>query len=252
MNGTMPVLDILLGGLPTGWSVTDVYVGANWVLALVRHGDGSERAGVAAAPVIFPENAHYPIGHYTPNANAVEMMQLLRSDDPTAAAVGLATLNALQQPDETALTRHDAADWLSAQSSGKTVAIFGRFPFITDEIRPFAKAVYVFEQNPEQGEYSAKDVPHLIPQADLIAITSSTVINHSIDAILQHTNDQQTVVLLGPSTPLTSRLFDCGITALFGVRVADIEQAKASVLAGEIFRKMHGLERVSLLKPDTC
>jgi len=117
-----------------------------------------------------------------------------------------------------------------------------------DEISPFAKAVFVFEQHPEAGEYSADDVPQLLPQADLIAITSSTVINHSIDSILQHTSKQQTVVLLGPSTPLTSRLFDCGIAALFGVRVADVEQAKASVLAGEIFRKMHGLERVSLLR----
>lgn len=244
----MAILDILLSDLPTDWRVMDVYVGANWVLSLVRHSDGSERAGVAAAPITFPENAPYPIGQYQPNTNAAEIAQLLRSDDPTAAAVGLATLNALQQPNPEALSHNDAADWLSAHSSGKTVAIFGRFPFIMDEIRPFAKAVFVFEQNPEPGEYSADDMPQLLPRADLIAITSSTVINHSIDSILQHTSDRQTIVLLGPSTPLTSRLFQCGISALFGVRVADVEQAKASVLAGEIFRKMHGLERVSLLR----
>jgi uncharacterized protein len=246
----MPLLDVLLTDLPTDRRVTDIYVGANWVLALVQYGAGIERAGVAAAPVIFPENAHYPIGHYTLNANAAEVVQLLRSDDSTAAAVGLATLNALQQPAESTLTSYDAADWLSAQSSGKIVAIFGRFPFIMDEIRPFAKAVYVFEQHPEAGEYSADAIPQLIPQADLIAITSSTVINHSIDSILQHTSNQQTVILLGPSTPLTSRLFDCGIAALFGVRVSNIEEAKASVLAGEIFRKMHGLERVSLISAE--
>jgi uncharacterized protein len=246
-NSNISLLDTLLTDLPVAWLVSDIFVGANWVLALVWHNDGSERAGVAAAPVIFTENALYPIGHYTPNTDAAEVVQLLRSDDPTAAAVGLATFNAVQQPDEAALTRHDAADWLSAQSSGKTVAIFGRFPFIMDEIRPFAKAVYVFEQHPEAGEYSADAMPRLLPQADIIAITSSTVINHTIDSILQHTSNKQTVVLLGPSTPLTPRLFDCGITALFGVRVADVEQAKASVLAGAIFRKMHGLERVSLL-----
>src|SRR5687768_8416259 len=112
----MPLLDVLLTDLPVAWLVSDIFVGANWVLALVRHVDGSKRAGVAAAPVIFPENAQYPIGHYMPNTEAAELTQLLRSDDPTAAAVGLATLNALQQPDETRLTRHDAADWLSAQS----------------------------------------------------------------------------------------------------------------------------------------
>jgi uncharacterized protein (DUF4213/DUF364 family) len=246
----MSILDVLLTDLPMDWRVTDVYVGANWLLSLAEDNNGAERAGVAAAPVSFPENALYPIGHYTPNTDAAEVVQLLRSDDPTAAAVGLATLNALQQPDEAALTHHDAADWLSAQSHDKTVAIFGRFPFIMDEIRPFAKAVYVFEQHPEAGEYSADAIPELIPQADLIAITSSTVINHTIDSILQHTSNQQTIILLGPSTPLTSRLFDCGITALFGVRVADVEQAKASVLAGEIFRKMHGLERVSLISAE--
>src|SRR5262245_20772333 len=116
----MPILDILLSDLPTDWCVTDVYVGANWVLSLAQHTDGSKRAGVAAAPLVFPDDALCPLGQHQPNTDAVELAQLLCSDDPTAAAVGLATLNALQQPDEATLSHHDAADWLSAHSSGKT------------------------------------------------------------------------------------------------------------------------------------
>lgn len=240
------VLDTLLSDVPTGWRVAEAYVGANWVLALVDDEAGTRRGGVAAAPLSIASHSPFQIGHYVLNTDAITIANLLRSDDQTSAAVGLATINALLQPAN--LSAFDAADWLAEQCANRTLAIFGRFPFIDAEIRPGARQVWVFEREPQPGEFGADDVARVLPQAEVVAITSSTIINHTVDSILPHISDKSLVVLLGPSTPLSEKLFTCGIHALFGVRVADVQQATETVLSGDGFQKMRGLRRVSLLR----
>lgn len=244
----MTVLETLLRAVPAGWRVTDVYVGINWVLVPVKNADGKQQAGVASTPQQIAADSRFQAGHHALNDDIREFAWLLLSPDETTAAVGLAALNALHQPDESLLTSVDAADWLAAQCAGRSVAIFGRFPFIDAEIRPFAREVRVFEQEPQERESSIVDMAHILPRMDVVAITSSSIINHTVDLILPHTRPDSRVVLLGPSTPLTEKLFACGIDGLFGVRVASVSQVIDSVLAGSGFQKMHGLQRVSLFK----
>ncbi|MBC7810863.1 MAG: DUF4213 domain-containing protein, partial [Burkholderiales bacterium] len=141
---TLPLVETLLTDLPIGWRVTDVYMGANWVLSLVRSHDGIQAAGVAAAPHSIAPDARFQSGHHALDVPAESLAYGLRSSDMTEAAVGLATVNALTPINESRLSSDDAANWLTEQSAGKSVAIFGRFPFIEDEIRPFARQVWVF------------------------------------------------------------------------------------------------------------
>ena len=244
----MTVLDTLLTDLPSGWRVSDVYVGANWVLSVVCQPDGTQQAGVASTPRQIAPESPFQIGHYAPNEKAEELVRLLSSPNMISAAVGLATLNALNQPAEDALTTFDAADWLSEKSTNRAIAIFGRFPFIEDEIRPFARRVWVFEQDTQAGEFDLNDIDSILPEAEVVAITGSSIINHTIDYILPHIQPQTMVAVLGPSTPLSAKLFACGVHAMFGVRVVDLQQVIASVTAGDGFQKIQGLQRVSLLK----
>lgn len=239
------VFDTLLADVPAGWHVAEVYVGVNWVLALVEGADSTRRAGVASTPLHINAQSPFQIGHYKPQKDAGMIANLLRSDDPTSAAVGLATINALLQPVN--LSTFDAADWLAEHCANRTVAIFGRFPFIDTEVRPTARKVWVFEQNSQAGEFGADDMASVLPQAEVVAITSSTIVNHTIDSILPHVSSESLVVLLGPSTPLTEKLFTCGIHALFGVQVVDMQQTAESILAGSGFQKLRGLRRVSLI-----
>lgn len=234
----MTLLDSLKRDLPLDYQVDGIYIGDKWILSVLKQADGQLVAGVASSP--------REIHDYHPKKTVTEIIAQITGKNPVGVAIALATINALL-PEEN-LSHHDAADWLSAQSRAKNIAIFGRFPFIDNEIRPFAKNTFVFEREPLEDEFSADDIPTILPQADIIAITGSTIINHTIDNILVYTQSEQQVILLGPSTPLTSRLFAYGIDAMFGVRVADIAVARASVTEGRGFQKMQGLERVSLLK----
>lgn len=245
----MSVLDSLLDNVPSDWIVTSIDVGQNWILVQTQHNDGTVGAGVAAAPHVIADDAAYAIGSYSLKSDARQIVHLIKSTDPSEAAIGLATLNAIQTLSDNDLNPADAADWLSEQSNEKHIAIFGRFPFIEDEIRPFAKQVFVFEQTPKAGEYSANDMPHILPQADIVAITGTTIINHTFDEIVKHTHRDQIGVVLGPSTPLTPQLFDFGIDVLFGVRVADVDAVQASVRDHLGFQKVQGLSRVALFKP---
>jgi uncharacterized protein len=244
----MTVLETLLADCPVGWHVTDAYVGVNWVVSLICDPNGMQRAGVASSPKQIAASSRFQVGHHRLSENAGLFGRLLLSEDATEAALGLATLNALNQPSETSLTTTDAADWLSEKSTNRRVAIFGRFPFIDDEIRPHAKQVWVFEQEAQAQELAPLDAVSILPQADIVAITGSAVINHTIDSILPHIRPGSIVALLGPSTPLSEKLFGCGIDALFGVQVSNVEQVIDSVMAGDSFQKMQGLRRVSLIR----
>lgn len=127
----MTILEALLSDLPTRWHVTNIYVGANWVLSQIKHDDRTERAGVATSPHPILPDAQFQIGQHSLDKQAEVVAQWLRSSDGTAAAVGLATINALNQPHDHLLVSADAADWLAAQCIGRNVAIFGRFPLTT-------------------------------------------------------------------------------------------------------------------------
>jgi hypothetical protein len=246
----MSIIETLLENLPQSLRTQAVYVGDNWVLSLLCANDGTQYAGTAAAPKQFSDSACFPIGHYPLDEDATKTAELLYSEDSSAASVGLATVNALLQLEKITVSDADAANWLTQACTNRKIAVFGRFPFIDDEVRPFAKQVWVFEQHPKEGEYSADDMPHILPQADVVAITGSTIINHTLDDILAHTSSDSTIAILGPSTPLSPKLFEHGIGALFGVHVADIQKAIDSVQAGAGFRKMQGLRRVSLFKAE--
>lgn len=246
----MKVLDVLLHDLPTGWQVQRVVIGTNWVLSVLSAG-GEQRAGMASAPPVSIATSDRSLGENVVGADAASIAQLVESPESGLAAVGMATLNALLQPDRAALSEMDAADWLCSRGTGRRVAIFGRFPFIQDELRPVAAKVWVFELQPRHDEYGAEHIAEVLPQADIVAITSSTLINHTIDDILWHAAPSSTVMVLGPGTPLSSRLFLSGIDILSGVEITNIVQAEQSVLAGVLFRQMKGFERVTLCNKRT-
>lgn len=246
----MSIVETLLTNLAQEFRTQAVYVGENWVLSLLTAQDGTQYAGVASAPLVFSEDARFPVGQYPLIEDAGTIAQLLVSKDNSESSVGLATVNALLCAEKIPVSDADAADWLSQAAKNRQVAVFGRFPFINEEVRPFANEVWVFEQNPAEGEFSAKDMPEILPKAELVAITGSTIINHTIDNILAHTASDSTIAILGPSTPLSPRLFEQGIKALFGVQVIDIQSAIESIQVGSSFRKMQGLRRVSLFKTE--
>lgn len=247
------LLDRLLANLPLDWQIQRLYLGHNWTLAVVQDGAGRQRAGLASTPAAAEVAGQASFGYGdnpAPTGQAVQVAGLVQSLNPVEAAVGLATLNALLEPPDPALIQEIVpAEWLALHGRQRQVALVGRFPFI-EELRPAAARLWVLELHPQPGEYGADQAYEILPQADIVVITASTLINQTLEGLLKLVRAEATVMLLGPSTPLTPLLFEAGIDLLSGVQVVDLEAALGSVMQGVIFRQMQGMRRVTLVNPS--
>ena len=87
-----------------------------------------------------------------------------------------------------------------------------------------------------------------MPQADVLALTGQTLTNASLPEMLRLRKPGAFIMLVGPSTPFAPCLFDVGVDALCGSVVLDPDAALASILAGEPYRGMRGVESRIWLK----
>jgi uncharacterized protein (DUF4213/DUF364 family) len=110
----------------------------------------------------------------------------------------------------------------------------------------------VLELHPQAGDLPASRAPDVIPQAQVVALTSMTFINGTIAGLLQLCSPEAFVVALGPSTPLSPRLFEYGIDLLSGSVVENIRPVLAAVEKGANFRQLHplGVHFASIARSD--
>jgi len=180
------------------------------------------------------------------NMTAGELALFAHSDNSLEASIGLATINSLIPPPEKNITRINALQYLADNGAGKKIAIFGHFPYINN-IASSAEQMFVFELAPSDEEHSLQEVPDLLPLADMVAITSNSIINHTLEGILPHIKPSAFVMMLGPSTPLSPVLFDYGIQILAGVRIINKDLMFTSISQGAIFKQVKGVELVTMM-----
>ncbi len=246
----MSFWDALLDSLPDG-EVLDVQIGLHWTAVVVQQ-DGHTRCGLASTVTAAHRHSAVPevpqAGHLH-TLPARELAHLARDAHPPLSSVGVAALNALQTPAPTHWQERNAEEVLAALGKGKSVALIGNFPFIP-RLRPRVGRLDVLELHPAPGELPAEAAPEILPQADIVALTSMTLINHTLDKLLPLCAPQAVVLLLGPSTPLNPALFAHGVDMLSGAVVTDIPRVLRAVQQGANFRQVHraGVRLVTLSK----
>lgn len=129
-----------------------------------------------------------------------ELVQMAYSESILEAAIGMATINSLLNVEEEMCLDLNARDLIVEKGKGKRIAIVGHFPFIP-MLREIAKALWVIEKNPREGDFEEADAQNLIPQADIVAITGTAFTNHTIDQLLELCNPKAYVIILGDTTP---------------------------------------------------
>lgn len=241
----MTVIDDLLARLQGDAPVRRVLVGTHWVVVCSRH-CGMAAAITADTPHGQPavREAGRLLDH-----SARELAALARSDSLLEASIGVAAINSMLEVDETAAVEINAATVLAQQGEGKNVALIGRFPFIA-RLRAAVGRLWVIEQRPAADEFPAEAAPRLLAQADVIAITGSAIINHTIDDLLAQCRPGAQVMVLGPSTPLSPALFEHGATLVSGTRVVDEDAVLRTVGQGATFRQVEGVRLLTLARPQ--
>jgi len=172
---------------------------------------------------------------------SLEIAAGLRSWEPLEAGLGLAALSSLI---EARGENVNVFDYIMSCAPGKTVTCIGRFPFYERLARTAARS-YLLEMNPQAGELPPFAAEEVIPESDLVIITGTTLINKTLERLLELSRTGIAIVL-GPSTPMSDVLFDFGASVIAGVRVVDQEQLFRSVAQGvKFYNKLAGIEPVT-------
>ena len=238
----MKILDDLIRSLRGDAPVHDVRVGrfctAVWSRACGLASTGG--LGDHEHGVTFVQDAGGLAGR-----SARELARLAYSGSPLEAGIGLAAINSLLEVDETLCVELNAGDLLIERGRGKKVALVGHFPFVS-ALREAAARLWVLGLRPQPGDVGAEEAVAIVPQADIVAITGSAFINHTVERLLGLCRPDSLVMVLGPTTPLSPVLFDYGADVISGTKVVDSELALRCLSEGATFRQMRGVRLLTM------
>ncbi len=240
----MKLLNEILDSLPQEpVRVERVIVGVHATLVKSR------RCGLGSTLLNEGPHGHAPIRDVgaLEEKSAQELASWVLSENLLEASIGIAALNSLLEPDESRLKVLNAAEILGRESQGKNLAIVGHFPFI-ERLRGGTQNCWVIEKRPSGDEIPAEKAGEVLPLADVVAITGTTLINHSLEGLLASCRPDAFVMVLGPSTPMAVQLFEHGITVLSGSQVSDEEAVTRTIQQGASFPQMKGVRLVNMTR----
>ena len=238
----MELISDLISTLNLNTAVKDVRQGPFQTAVLTRN------CGLAATPHdpgYHHNRAPVTDAGYLMQKEASELAQMAQSSNPFEAAIGMATINSLLDVDRQRCVDTNGGDLLAQEGKGKEVALIGHFPFV-NKLREAARCLWVIEKHPQEGDIAETEAESLIPQADVVGITGSAFINHTIDHLLGLCSPKAYVVVLGATTPLSPVLFDYGVNAIAGTKVIDPKTVLRYVSQGTTFRQIRGIQLLTM------
>lgn len=248
MNQSASVfIDAILQAVETVPDATlvDLRVGQFWIVINTSIGCGmasamrSEAHLHGARPIEDAGRLHL--------RNPAELATLMRSTSGPEAGVGMAAANALLGSTVEGLSETKAIDILCERGNRKKIAMIGHFPF-AEKLREHCDQLWIFERglNRREGDYSGEAMDQLLPQADVVAVTATTLLNKTLPTVLASVNPNAFLMMLGPSTPLTPALFRFGFDVLCGTVIEDPVAILRAVEQGAVTKQITGVRRVSL------
>lgn len=244
----MTIINELLATLPDG-SVQNICLGDHSAAVVVETESGRQ-CGLASrlrerngynADQLAKDQARFQ-GH-----SALALARWVNSPDPTQTAIGMAAVNALLPRQEEYWAEVNAAEIISQYAAHKHVVVVGHFPFIS-RLRQQAGRLSVLELQPEAGDLPASAAGWIIPQADVVALTGTTLLNRTFTGLLKLCRPTTIILVLGPTTPLSPILFKYGVHYLCGALVENEAGVLKAVAQGYSFKQLQqfGLKLVAM------
>jgi len=181
--------------------------------------------------------------------NLRELAEYAMSDNLLEASIGMAAINCAFSSRITEYKIINAKNIILEKGYNKTVGIIGHFPFLEKQ-RDQYKNCYIFEKQPQEGDFLESDIAEFLPKVDVAAITATSLTNHTFEGICEHLPINSFNIILGPSTPLSPILFNFGIDAISGSIVDDYELVKKFVLQATPTRNLQGIIMATIFKED--
>jgi uncharacterized protein (DUF4213/DUF364 family) len=233
------IIDDLISSLSGDSVVREVHTCVFWTAVVSKH------CGLSST--FRDEHPHHGmvrgVGDLR-NKSALELAEYAKSDNLLEASIGMATINSLIDIDETKCDAENALDVLIEKGEGKDIAVVGHFPWIP-KLRQVARKLWVLEQRPQAGDLPAEAAEDILPKADVVAITGTSLINHTAEKLLGLARGSF-VVMVGPTSPLLPVLFDWGVHVVSGTKVVEPEKVIRSISEGAIFPQVQGVKLMNM------
>jgi len=239
----MKILDDLLSGLQgNDFQVRSVHTCVFWTAVVSKH-CGLSSTFRDEGP--SHDRGVRDVGNLT-RKTALELAEYAKSNSLLEASIGMATINSLIDVDESKCIEKNAFEIILEKGKGKNVAVVAHFPWIP-KLRERIKNFWVLEQRLREGDLPAKEADRILPQCDVVGITGTSFINHTIEGLLNLCKGAY-VLLIGPTSPLSPILFDHGIDAICGSKVIDVEKVTRSISEGATFKEITGVKLLTMSK----
>jgi len=228
MNGNpWEVYDLILGTVHDTVSIDHLCLGLTWTCCRTALGTGfAQSPGSASRVLSFP-------GTVAGRA-ATEVAAWLKSWDPFEATVGLAAANAALNTADNELMRQATRltgaapanlavfEYFRPRLQRRKVVVIGRYPGLDSVLEGLD--VTVLERQPGNRDLPDPAAEYLLPQADWVFLTATSLINKTFPRLSELAAEAVTV-LMGPSTPWLAGFADHGIDFLAGVVPVDLDKA---------------------------
>ena len=237
----MKILEDILQHAKDDFPIRQILIGVHWTAVTSRH---CGLASTMSEPPPHHDNQVRDVGRLH-QKSARELAQYIFSNRLLEASLGMAALNSLIEVDENMSEPLNAFDIIAEQGKGKTIGVIGHFPFIP-ALKKIAGKLWVFEKRLQDGDLPEEEMKHLLPRCDVVAISGTTLINHTFETVIKLCREDALKVMLGASTPMIPVLFDYGIDVLSGCKVVDPESVLNSISQGATFKQINGIKLLSM------
>ena len=241
----MGVLQDILAAVQGDAPVREVRIGPFWT------GVWSRGCGLASTQFAHEHSSGPPVreaGSLT-TLTARQLCSCAAGASLLERCVALAALNSLLEVDLGGCREVNAADLLLERGWGKRVCVVGHFPFIP-RLREVAAELWVLERHPREGDLPAEEAGRVIPEAEVVAITGTALLNQTMDDLLGLCSPRAFVMVVGPTTPLSPVWFDYGVQVVSGTVVTDPPVVLRLISEGVVFNQIRGrgVKLVTLMK----
>lgn len=245
------VYELLLAQATSTIQVDEVLIGQIWTMC--RSTDGS--LGLAMTPPAAASRTLAFSG--TLQGRPVDQLAAwVRSWNPTEAVLGMAAINAAINRPDNATSRKARRlapgnlavfEHFAPQLEGRKVVVVGHYPGL--ERYADRLALTILERQPAPGDLPDPACEFVIPQADWVFLTASSLSNKTFPRLAQLACDAQ-LVLMGPTTPWLPQLAMFGVDYLAGVVVEDPALLRRTIAEGGGTRVFDGAVRYAVAAID--
>jgi len=235
MSNPYEIYDLLQDYAASPSPVREVLIGLVWTYC------EAEAVGLAMSPGI-PTRTLPWAGTLRGKAIA-ELAAWVRDFDPYRATIGMAAINAginrLQlpapgltlEPKPQSLNNLAVFEHFLPEIRRRRIVVVGRYPGLDQFAAEHALDLSVLERQPVPGDLPDAACEYLIPEAEWVFITASSIPNKTFPRLAELSLNAVSV-LMGPTTPWLPEMCHFGIDYLAGVEIADNESLRQTVAEG--------------------